>query len=282
MTLYLHSAAPFGEAAVLKALGGLGLSAGLARCPARGSTAAANWYRLTGPAIRTGILSVRTTCDGRLCEVFVLSQGDELPALPPAQLRLYSGQCAAPPAAREPIATVLPHERLAQTLAALIPPAGGPVLVDWKTLKGLPTGIVWLSPAPREMDLAFWNDRNRVGQSATLALSGRKFSVLVSGSTAEPKTIYIDELGMHPRGEHLLGVLYSQGFAVRLLRCGPVYTSSTNNWYSITSAGTHPAVLRQSIRYEGDQVQDTYELRLDNTLPERGERDRDPGTGGCR
>jgi len=132
------------------------------------------------------------------------------------------------------------------------------------------------------MDLTFKNDPNPVAQSASLALSGRKFSVLVSGSPAEPKAIYVEESGMHPRGEHLLGVMHSQGLAVKLARCGPVYTESTNNWYSITGAATHPVMLRQSIRYEGNQVQDAYELRLDNTLPKRDPRDRDPGVGGCR
>jgi hypothetical protein len=40
-------------------------------------------------------------------------------------------------------------------------------------------------------------------------------------------------------------------------------------------------MLRQSIRYEGNQVQDSYELRLDASLPARDARDRDPGMGGC-
>ncbi len=69
---------------------------------------------------------------------------------------------------------------------------------------------------------------------------------------------------------------------MRLARCGPVYTESTNNWYSVMSAGTHPVMLRQSIRYDGNQVQDAYELRLDNTLPKPDPRDRDPGVGGCQ
>jgi hypothetical protein len=41
-------------------------------------------------------------------------------------------------------------------------------------------------------------------------------------------------------------------------------------------------MLRQSIRYDGERVQDTYELRLDNSLPPREARDRDPGVQGCR
>jgi hypothetical protein len=41
-------------------------------------------------------------------------------------------------------------------------------------------------------------------------------------------------------------------------------------------------MLQQSIRYKGNQVQDTYQLRLDNTLPARDPRDREPGVAGCR
>ena len=96
------------------------------------------------------------------------------------------------------------------------------------------------------------------------------------------KTIYVDEVGLHPRGEHLLGVVYQKGVAVQLTRCGPVYTQSTNNWYALTSAGTQPVMLRQSLRYDGAQVQDAYELRFDGSLPSRDPRDRDPGVNGCR
>ena len=66
------------------------------------------------------------------------------------------------------------------------------------------------------------------------------------------------------------------------MRCGPVYTESTDNWYTVTSASTRPVMLKQSLRFEGKQAQDAYELRLDNTLPKRDPRDRDPGVGGCR
>src|SRR6185369_12381093 len=123
---------------------------------------------------------------------------------------------------------------------------------------------------------------NPFSQLGDFALSGRKFSLLASGSPTQPKAIYFDELGLHPKGEHMLGVMYTLGFAVQLARCGPVYTESTNNWYSLKSAKTHPVMLRQSIRYGGNQVQDSYELRLDNTLPKRDPRDRDPGVAACR
>ena len=33
--------------------------------------------------------------------------------------------------------------------------------------------------------------------------------------------------------------------------------------------------------YDGNNVQDTYEVRLDGTLPVRDPRDRSPGTAGC-
>ena len=80
----------------------------------------------------------------------------------------------------------------------------------------------------------------------------------------------------------MLGLLRAQGLDVKLQRCGPVYTESINNWYSVTSPKTHPVMLRQSLRLDGKQVQDTYELRLDNTLPKRDPRDRDPGVNGCK
>jgi hypothetical protein len=95
------------------------------------------------------------------------------------------------------------------------------------------------------------------------------------------KAFFLEENGLHPKGEHMLGVVYEKGIAVQLVRCGPVYTESTNNWYSLNSRGTRPAMILQSIRYEGNNVQDSYQLRLDGTLPTRDSRDRNPGTNGC-
>ncbi|MCC7132275.1 MAG: hypothetical protein IT352_06505, partial [Gemmatimonadales bacterium] len=108
------------------------------------------------------------------------------------------------------------------------------------------------------------------------------FSVLASGTTNQVKLVAFEETGLHPRGEHLLGVVYEQGIAVRLVRCGPVYTESTNNWYELSGPRTRGATVRQSIRYDGNQVQDSYELRLDGSLPNRDPRDRNPGVNGCR
>lgn len=75
--------------------------------------------------------------------------------------------------------------------------------------------------------------------------------------------------------------IYEKGIAVKLVRCGLVYTESTNNWYSLTSGKTRPAMILQSIRYDGNQVQDSYSIRLDGTLPARDPRDRNPGVSGC-
>jgi hypothetical protein len=119
-------------------------------------------------------------------------------------------------------------------------------------------------------------------QSGQLTLSGREFSLLASGQPAKVQWITFDEMRLHPRGEDLLGYLRKQGFDVKLTRCGPVYTESINNWYAVTSPKTHPAMLRQSLRLDGANIQDTYELRFDNTLPKRYPRDRDPGVSGCK
>lgn len=106
--------------------------------------------------------------------------------------------------------------------------------------------------------------------------------MLASGTPTQVKTIYFDEAARHPRAEDLLGTLRAKGFAVQLVRCGPVYTESINNWYRVTSMQTRPVMLKQSIRLDGKQVQDVYELRLDASLPKGDPRDRNPGVGGCQ
>lgn len=280
---YRNPGAPLGEAAVLIAVEAAGLKPSLARCPLQAGAGGTNWYMLSGAGANPGVLSIQTSCNGKPCEGFVLTAGAELPALQPNQLRLYSEQCSAPASERKPVSTSLPHEQLAQTVAGLILPAAGAALPDWKTLVTLPGGIQWPpGVSAKKGDLSFKNDPNPFNLSGSLTLSGRQFSILASGSPTQAKAVYFDEGGMHPRGEHMLGVMYSLGFTVKLVRCGPVYTESTNNWYSLINAKTHPAMLKQSIRYEGNRVQDSYELRLDATLPAREARDRDPGVNGCR
>ena len=156
----------------------------------------------------------------------------------------------------------------------LLPPASGPALYDWKTLLTLVPDSQWNPPYPAQSGVS--------QRSANLKLSGRAFSLLASGSASQVKAIEFSENGLHPRGEDLLSVLRAQGLDVKLQRCGPIYTQSINNWYGVTSAKTRPVMLRQSLRLDGKQVQDTYELRLDDTLPKRDARDRDPGVNGCK
>jgi len=273
---------PLGQDPVLEALTGAGLTADLARCPLGGGAASTSWYRLTGDGIETGVISIQPAARGRPSEGYILSRGEELPALQPNQLAMYSGQCSSEVAERKPVSTAKPHEKLADLVVALLQPASGPVLADWKALAGLPLDVTWLGDGPKPMDLTLQGDKNPLAQSGTVTLAGRKFSVLAAGTPDQVKSLYLDEQGLHPKGEHMLGVVYEQGIAVKLVRCGPVYTTSTNNWYSLASAKTRPAMIRQSIRYDGNQVQDTYAIRLDGTLPARDPRDRDPGVNGCR
>jgi hypothetical protein len=276
-----NTSAPFGEAAVLAALKEAGLTAELARCPVPGTPGGTNWYRLKSAATNPGVLSIQSSCGGRPCEGFVITQGEQLPQLQPAQLRMYSEQCSGAPAARTAVSTVMPVEQLAQTIAGLLPAATGPALSGWKPFTSRASAIEWLT-GPQKGSLAFKNDPNPFMQTGKTSISGRQFSVILSGSPAEVKAAYFDEGGMHPRGEHMLGVLYKLGYQVKLARCGPVYTESTNNWYSVTSSKTHPVMLQQSIRYDGNQVQEAYAIRFDGTLPARDPRDRDPGVAGCR
>ncbi len=280
--LYVRNGtAPMGGDAVLAAVKQAGLTAELARCPVAGGGGggSTNWYRLKGAKLTPGFLSIQVVRGAKPSEGFTVSRSEELPQLQPNQLAMYSEQCGAG-AERKAVSTSKPHELLAQTVVALLAPGGGAALYDWKALAGLSAEITW-NPGPVKGSPSP-GDLSPMQQTGQVALAGRKFSLLATGSATQVKVITLDEQGMHPRGEHMLGVVYEKGVAVRLVRCGPVYTESTNNWYSLTSGKTRPAIIRQSIRYDGNQVQDSYELRLDGSLPARDPRDRDPGVSDCR
>lgn len=273
-----NPAAPIGDAAVLAALNKANLTTGLARCPIKTGVGGTNWYSVRGDKVETGHLMVQSSCNGKACEGYVLSRSDKLPPLLPNQLALYSEKCSAG-AERKAVSTVKPHVMLAEVIKTLLPAAGGTALYDWKALAALPTGIEWDAAGPKAVD--YKNDKNPMGMTGHVSLAGREFSLVASGTANQVKAIYFDEHGMHPRGEHMLGVLYEKGLAVKVVRCGPVYTESTNVWYSATSSATKPVMVLQSIGYDGNNVQDAYAVRLDGTLPARDPRDRNTGTGGC-
>ena len=280
LTIYFRNTTkPLGEAAVLAALKGAGLTADLARCPAKAGVIGTNWYRLKGDNLSPAFLSIQPPTQARPTEGFVLSQGEKLPPLQPNQVANYSEECAAG-ADRKPVSTLKPHELIAETVVALLLPATGPAAYTWEALAAVPNKIEWLT-GPMKMDLTYKSDPNPMARTGSAEFAGRSFGVLASGTETQAKTIYLDEPGQHPRGEHMLGVVYQKGITVQLVRCGPVYSSSTHMWYSLTSPKTRPAMIRQSISYDGNQVSDSYELRLDGTLPTRDPRDRNPGVNGC-
>ena len=276
---FRNPATPLGEAAVVAALQRGALDAKLVRCPAN-NDGGTNWYRLAGEKVSPGHLAIQTKCKGKACEGFVLTRGDKLPPLQPNQLTMYSDQCA-PGSERKIVSTSKPPEQLAATIKSLLPLVSGPAQYDWKTMSALPSGIEWVPGGPKPGNMSYRGDPGPMLQSGQVTLAGREFSVTASGSATQVITIYFEEGGTHPKGEHMLGVLYQKGLTVKLVRCGPVYTESTNNWYSVTSTATRPVMIQQSIRYDGNQAQESYALRVDGTLPARDPRDRNPGTGGC-
>ena len=275
-----NGSAPFGEAAILAALQEAGYTTELARCPVRGGRGSTNWYRLTSESTGPGVLSIQTSCNGRPCEGFVISRGEDLQPLQANQVSLYSTQCDAG-AVQTPVASGRPHEMLADAIVALLPPASGTAGYAWAALRDLKTGVTWKAGDPTRMDMSVFGDTNPLSLTGEATYADRRFNVRASGTDAVAKAVFFEEGGMHPRGEHLLGVVYERGHTVALVRCGPIYTESTNNWYRVTSQRTRPVMVRQSIRYDGNQVQDVYEVRLDGTLPPRDPRDRDPGVNGC-
>src|SRR5262249_11055838 len=153
--------------------------------------------------------------------------GSDLPALQPNQLRMYSEECGAGAVAGKPVSTAMPHELLAQALAGMLTTAGGGTY-DWTTLAKLLPDAKWNPP--------YRGEPSQKTQSGQLKLAGREFSLLASGPQTQVNVITFDEMGLHRKGEDLLGVLRAKGLDVKLARCGPVYTESINNWYSVKGA----------------------------------------------
>ena len=269
-----NTGAAFGESGVLAGLRNAGIATELARCSVPGTAGDTNWYLLKAASAEPAYLSVQSSCGGKPCEGFAVSFGADLPALQPNQLRMYSEACGTGATARKPVSTALPHELLAQALAGLLPPASGGGTYDWATLAKLLPDAKWNPP--------YRGEPTQKAQSGQLKVAGREFSLLASGPQTQVNTITFDEIGLHRKGEDLLSVLRTKGLDVRLTRCGPVYTESINNWYSVKNANSQPVMLRQSLRLDGSQIQDAYELRLDGSLPKRDPRDRDPGVNGCK
>jgi hypothetical protein len=280
---YWHNTgAPFGEEEVLAALQRAGFSAELKRCPVPGGAGSMNWYRLASARSNSAHLSIQTRCKGQPCERFVVLPGPELPALQPQQLKMYSEQCSGPAADRKPVSTIMPHELLAKTLVALMPSSSGSTLYDWKSLTSASTGIKWHADGAKKGNLSFKNDTNPWSHQGEIDFFGRHFNLFFGGSPAQVLTAYLDEGGSHPRGEDLLAVLRAQGLTVQLVRCGPIYTESINNWYRVSGPATRTVMLRQSLSFDGSLVNDNYGLRFDATLPKRDPRDRDAGVAGCK
>lgn len=280
-TLLLRSqGAPMGAPAILASLTASGVTTAVARCPVNPATAATTWYRVSGTGLTPGFVAIQPATAARPNEGLTLIRGEQLPALPPTQLAMYSEQCGAG-AERKAVATRPPVESLAEAIVGVLAPTSGPALYDWSTLRALPVGFTWEGDAPKQVDLTSLGDPNPMSLNGSVSWGGRTFSLLASGTATQVKTIHLDEQGLHPKGEHVLGIVYAKGIQVKKVRCGPIYTESTNDWYALSGATTHPANIRQSIRYDGSRVQDAYELRLDATLPPRDPRDRNPGVGGC-
>ncbi len=280
-TLLLRSqGAPMGAPAILASLTASGVTTAVARCPVNPASAATTWYRVSGTDLTPGFVAIQPASAGRPNEGLTLIRGEQLPTLPPAQLAMYSDQCGAG-AERKGVAARQPVESLAEAIVGSLAPSSGPALYDWSTLKALPLGFTWQGDAPKLVDLTSLGDPNPMSLNGTVSWGGRTFSLLASGTATQVKTIHLDEQGLHPKGEHVLGIVYAKGIQVKKVRCGPIYTESTNDWYALSGATTHPATIRQSIRYDGNRVQEAYELRLDASLPPRDPRDRNPGVGGC-
>jgi len=287
---YIKNTGPHvGEAALVDALKGAGLSPAVARCPLKPNDAEHNskWWRVkNGDA--TGYVSLTYSCGAKRCEGVGYSAGPDLPKLDPGELAMYSEQCAAGVAFSKAVSAELPHQAIAKMIATVIPAAAEAQPYSWDVLRTRLPGFAWNKGKLWLHDPAtsYDDDPNRfmLSGAGVLSLATREFSMSATGDEKNARLLRMEESGSHPRGEDvkLLQALRDDGFQVALARCGKVYTEQKLTWYKLTSDTKRPFYLLIDTGNEGKREHARYRIYLDGQLPPLKQGELNAGSGRCR
>lgn len=283
-----NNGAHIGESALLEAMKAAGLGPVIARCPLKANDATHNskWWRVkSGQA--TGYASLTYACGAKRCEGIGYSVGADLPKLDPAELAMYSEQCTAGVAAAKPVASELPHQAIAKTIATAIPATGEAQPYSWDAMRARLPGYAWNKALwPHDPAISYDDDPNHFALSGagTLALATREFSIMATGDAKLARLLRMEEAGSHPRGEDvkLLQALRDAGFTVTLARCGKIYMEQKLTWYELTNAKKRTAFLLIDTGQEGKREHARYRLYLDGALPALKQGEANAGSGRCR
>ncbi len=283
-----NNGAHIGEAALLEAMKGAGLGPVIARCPIKANDLTHNskWWRVRSGQAQ-GYVSLTYACGAKRCEGIGYSAGPDLPKLDPAELSMYSEQCAAGVAAVKAVASELPHQAIAKAISTAIPAAGEAQPYSWDAMRARLPGFAWNKALwPHDPALSYDDDPNRfmLSGAGMLSLATRDFSMAATGDAKSARLLRMEEGGSHPRGEDvkLLQALRDGGFSVTLARCGKVYTEQKLTWYKLTSDKKRLAFLLIDTGQEGKREHARYRIYLDGALPALKQGEANAGTGSCR
>jgi hypothetical protein len=285
-SVYLRDPAPLGDQDALPAgLRQAGFTVAPARCKIdpRGA-APRRWYRVVLARKKPAFLMAGPLASGG--SGYTLYLGD-LPPMTQAEAGLYTDDCggAARAAAGGPTVArpTTGQAGLVAVVEALMRPAGAPAGLPWATLTGLPA-ITWPKTAPMKMTSPYndpGEDRNPRLLEGQFKTATTQMQAIATGDDRAANRFLLLS-GQHlPRGA-VFDALQRDGYTLTALRCGKVYTETSQAWFRIAGPGKQPAILYRAHHSSDGMLSEDYALWLDNVLPPATPGQSAPVGGRCR
>jgi hypothetical protein len=282
---YLRDTAPPAPAdAVVSGFGQAGYKITPVRCARRpGAPAPKQWYRIGLPRKNPAFLYVGPLQSGGGGYVVYLG---ELPAMTQAEAAVYADNCSGPaqPNGRAAVvaSTATGQDGVAVTIETLMRPTGAAAAHSWQSLATL-SAIRWNALPPIRMSSP-WTDSGQdlnprllEGQFKT---STTRMTAIATGDDRSANRFYLREGQNLPRGA-VFSRLIRDGYTITALRCGKVYTETSQAWFRIAGPGKQPAVLYRAHHRTDGVLSEDYGLWLDNTLPRAEPGQTTPAAGRC-
>jgi hypothetical protein len=285
-SVYLRDPAPPADLDALpEGLRQAGFTVAPARCPLdpRGA-APRRWYRLVLARKKPAFLMAGPLASGG--SGYTLYLGD-LPPMSQAEAGLYTDNCGG--AARAagggapPARPTTGQAGLVAVIEALLRPAGAPASLSWAALGGLPA-ITWAKTAPTKMISPYGDpgeDRNSRLLQGQFKTATTQMQAVATGDDRSANRFLLLS-GQHlPRGA-VFDALLRDGYTLTALRCGKVYTETSQAWFRIAGPGKQPAILYRAQHSSDGVPSEDYALWLDNVLAPATPGQSAPVGGRCR
>ncbi|MDB5423397.1 MAG: hypothetical protein JWQ29_813 [Phenylobacterium sp.] len=276
---YFRAPAPPAPADTLvAAFGQAGYRIAPVRCAkAPGAAAPKQWYRLSLPRKNPAFLYAGPLQSGGGGYTLYLT---DLPAMTQADAAAYTDNCPGTAPGGRAASAAMGQDGIAAAIEALLRPAGAPAPLPWQSLASLPA-IKWKALPPMKMAYP-WTDS---GQDLNPRLLEGEFRsattrmmATATGDDRGANRFYLRDGQNLPRGA-VFARLARDGYQITALRCGKVYTETSQAWFRISGPGKQPAVLYRAQHRSDRILSEDYGLWLDNTLP-RAEPGQTPAAGG--